>query len=54
MADLRWMRYIVSPSEMVAQEGRMYWDVLAMYRHLVLCFQLANLKSVQALKDLGI
>ena len=25
------------PSEMVERDGRMYWDVQAMYRHFVTC-----------------
>ena len=32
---------------MVAQEGRLYWDVLAMYRHFVTCLDELEAKGVR-------
>ena len=35
------------PSDMVKRDGCMYWDVLAMYRHFVVCLDELEAKGVR-------
>ena len=41
------------PSEMVEKDGRLYWDVRAMYRHFVTCLDALEAKGVR-LDSIGI